>query len=160
MSEWSPLPNAWSDLPNARHIDRVLVSIKNSPAIWGKAGQIIHGEGNFNPDWVQAWSDTGRVILDQVGRTEAKHSAQWAAERAIGPHNQYGVIRAAAWDAILALIAYDDCVHYLELSSDKLLFIADLSGQPAPRLLLSAVRAFEQESKAIQKHLLDRKYPM
>jgi hypothetical protein len=49
----------------------------------------------------------------------------------------------AASDAILALLAYDDCAHYLDLSSDKLEFIADLSEQPAPRLLLPAVRAFE-----------------
>ena len=52
--------------------------------------------------------------------------------------------RDAARDAIMALIAWDDCAHYLAMSSAKLEIWAKLSEKPECLLLLPAVKAFEK----------------
>jgi hypothetical protein len=43
----------------------------------------------------------------------------------------------------MALIAYEECAHYLELTYDQLQMIADLSDLPAPRMLLLLMRVRE-----------------
>jgi hypothetical protein len=45
---------------------------------------------------------------------------------------------------MLALVAYDDCAQYLDMSSDQLKVWAILSENPAAVLLLPAVIAFEK----------------
>jgi hypothetical protein len=48
------------------------------------------------------------------------------------------------YDAVKALIAYDDASKYLDMPSDKLRVWAILSETPAAVLLLPAVIAFER----------------
>jgi hypothetical protein len=48
------------------------------------------------------------------------------------------------YDAVKALIAYDDASKYLEMASDQLHVWAILSETPAAVLLLPAVIAFER----------------
>jgi hypothetical protein len=118
--------NAWSHLPNARHIDRILESVKSHPEIWGAA-------------WNAAWS--------------AALNAAWspATDAALGAAR--GVARDVAWSAAAArgataaLIAYDDASKYLEMPSDHLRIWAILSEDPASVLLLPAVIAFERISE-------------
>jgi hypothetical protein len=52
--------------------------------------------------------------------------------------------RVIGTSAALALVAYDDCAHLLEMSSDRLKTWALLSEQPAAALLLPAVIARER----------------
>jgi hypothetical protein len=59
----------------------------------------------------------------------------------------WDVARSAAFEAILALFAYDDCEQYLSMTSEQLRMWATLTEQPAAVLLLPAVIAFEQIKK-------------
>jgi hypothetical protein len=103
--------NAWEDLPNAKHIDWVLASLKQYPEIWDAA-------------YSAAWGAAYEAAYDaaQSGRASCD----------------------AAYDAILALVAYDDCAHLLDMPSDRLKIWAVLTEQPAAALLLPAVIAHEQ----------------
>jgi hypothetical protein len=141
----------WSHLPNAVHIDRVLASVAAHQAIWDKVYDALPDHGG----WEEHWNDADNATYDRAA--ELEWYATWAEAWDGASQHAKQVGRSAIQDAItddhrwegraaiLALIAYDDCGHYLELSSQQLQFIADLSGHPAPRLLLSAVIAFELE---------------
>ena len=124
--------NAWSDLPNASHIDWVIESVKTHPEIWSAA---YHATRNtaYQPALNTAY-DAVRV----TGREET-----WSA--ALLP------TRSAAWraacDASLALIAYDDCDQYLSMTSEQLRVWALLSERPAAVLLLPMIIVREQIQK-------------
>jgi hypothetical protein len=115
--------SAWSHLPNAHHIDRVLESAKSHPEIWDAA-------------WNAAWS----------AARDAAWSAAWDAARDAALNAAW----SAAWDAAAArgataaLIAYDDASKYIEMPSDHLRVWSILSEDPAAVLLLPAVIAFER----------------
>jgi hypothetical protein len=64
----------------------------------------------------------------------ARYSA-WIAASASGPE--------AIDDSLLALIAYDDCAHLLDLSAEQLLAWSILTEHPASTLLRAAVIARE-----------------
>jgi hypothetical protein len=119
----------WSHLPNAAHIDRVVASVKAHPEAWYAA-------------WDAAWGAAYGAAYDaayDAARSAARNAAYRAAWGAAG-----GVARAAARGAILALIAWDDCAKYLDMTSDRLKVWGALSDDPACILLLPAVIAFEQ----------------
>ena len=60
--------------------------------------------------------------------------------------NAWGlVVRDAAWDAALALVAYDDCEKYLDMTPDALQVWAVLSDDPAAILLLPMVQVMQKE---------------
>jgi hypothetical protein len=137
--------NAWSHLPNAHHIDRVLESLKSHPEIWGEA-------------WV-AFKDATRLAARDEARLAASDAALGAAsDAALGAASDaaLGAVRDvvrdaalyaalyAARSAITALIAYDDSSKYLDMPSDKLRVWAILSEDPAAVLLIPAVIVFEQ----------------
>jgi hypothetical protein len=131
--------SAWSHLPNAHHIDRVIESVKSHPEIWDAI-------------WDEAWvGDSSRVVAWNAIWLAARE-AIWLAARdasydaALGAAR--GVARDGAWDAArdaaIALIAYDDASKYLDMPSDQLRIWAILSEDPAAVLLLPAVVAFER----------------
>ena len=120
---------AWSQLPNAVHIDRVLASIKSHPESW---------IASFNADRNTARM-LARLASDDKGRGEAWYSA-WGASKSAAR----SVAGDAAWNSIAALVAWDDCSQYLSMPSDQLKVWAILSEKPAAILLLPAVIAFEQ----------------
>jgi hypothetical protein len=121
--------NAWSHLPNAGHIDRIIASVKAHPEAWAAA-------------WAAAW-DAARAAARAAAWDAARNAARAAARDAA-----WDAARAAAYnatsDSILALIAYDDAAKYLEMSSDQVKIWAELSEEPAAVLLLPAVIAFEK----------------
>jgi hypothetical protein len=120
---------AWSHLPNAVHIDRVLASVKAHPDVWGAAR---------NAARFAAWADA---------RDAAWYAARYAARSAALNAARYAALNAAryaAWLAIAALIAWDDSAQYLSMTSDQLKMWYHLTERPACLLLLPAVRAFEQ----------------
>jgi hypothetical protein len=119
--------NAWSHLPNAHHIDRVLESEKSHPEIWVEA-------------WDAAW-DAAEVVAWYAARDAARDAAMNAARDAA-----MNAAWVTTWYAA-ALIAYDDASKYLDMPSDQLRAWAILSEDPAAVLLLPAVIAFERISE-------------
>ena len=115
----------WSHLPNARHIDWVLKSLKENPELW-----------------VAAW----------VAARAAARSAAWVAARAAAWDAACDAVwdaawdaaRAAAWDVIAALIAYDDCDQFLNMPYEKLQIWAVLSEDSRASLLLPMVYVREK----------------
>ena len=124
--------SAWSHLPNARHIDWVVESVKTHPELWRMA------YGATRNTAYQLALNTVYDAMRVAGREE-----NWSA--AMLP------TRSAAWraacDANLALIAYDDCDQYLSMSSEELKVWAYLSEKPAAVLLLPMVIVREQLQK-------------
>jgi hypothetical protein len=118
------MTTAWSHLPNAAHIDRIIASVKAHPEVWAEA-------------WDAAWDAAWKAAQG------AAWSAAWKAARNAAGNAAW----AEAWGAIAALIAYDDCAPYLDMSSDQLKVWAILSENPAAVLLLPAVVAFEKISE-------------
>lgn len=102
----------WSHLPNAEHIDWVLQSVKDDPDAWE-----------------EAWDSA----LDAVATVAARAAwdAAWDAARVTELN--------AARGAILALVAYDDCGKYLNMSYEELLLWGKLDPHPACTLLLPYV---------------------
>jgi hypothetical protein len=148
--------NAWSHLPNAHHIDRVIESVKEnleiwveawdafrdmaSNAIWGAAVAAVRDAAS-DAAWGAA-SDAAWGAVRGAASDAARGAASDAARLAI-----WGAVRGAAWGPIAALIAYDDASKYLEMSSGHLRVWAILSEDPAAVLLLPAVVVFERISE-------------
>ena len=122
---------AWAHLPNAAHIDRVIASVKANPEQWLARAVVL-------PDWLPAWSAARGMVLVQVRNAawDAARDASWAVVQAA---------REAAWavarDAIVALIAYDDCAYMLESDPGELAILAAF-GDPRAVLLLPACKVF------------------
>ena len=123
--------NAWSHLPNAAHIDRVLESSKSHPEVWDAARTSARSGA-----WVRARSVSAYDAAYNAAYNAAAYSAAWDAA--------CDAARGAARIAILALIAYDDAAKYLDMSSDQLKVWAILSEDPAAVLLSPAVIAYEK----------------
>ena len=115
----------WSHLPNAGHIDRVLASVKAHPEAWNEARLEA---------WYAAWYAAGYAA------GYAARDAAWDQARDAASSEAWRAVR----DAIIALIAWDDCARYLDMSSDQLKVWAILSEKPACILLLPAVIVFEK----------------
>ena len=125
--------SAWSHLPNAKHIDRVLASVKEHPETW---------DASWDAAWNAAYDAAWNAAYD-AARDAAYDAARDAARRAARDAG-----RSAPWHsargAILALIAYDDCDQYLAMTSEELRAWALLTEHPAAVLLLPMVVVREQ----------------
>jgi hypothetical protein len=134
--------SAWDHLPNAHHIDWVIASVKQHTEIWDKS-------------WHAAWSITesstrftaqiaARIAVQDPSRDSARVAA-YSMTFGLGVE---GIASLEAYysarDAILALIAYNDCAVLLDMSIEQLRMWATLTEQPAAVLLLPAVIAREQ----------------
>ena len=112
--------NKWSNLPNAKHIDWVIQSVKDNPNEWA-------------------------LVMDEAWA--AARDAAWAAARdaALDAASEaaWDAALSAAWTSVLALVAYDDIEHYFLSSHEELRLIYELSQHPAAILLLPAVKARE-----------------
>ena len=117
--------NAWSHLPNAVHIDRVLESSKSHPEVWDAAYDAA----------CDAAYDAACDAAYDADQDAARDAAWYAACDAA---------RNWAPDTILALVAYDDAAKYLDMPSDQLRVWGILSEDPAAVLLLPAVIAYEK----------------
>jgi hypothetical protein len=135
----------WSDLPNAVHIDRVLASLKKHPEIWGAARDAAWDAAHCEScdavrgaAWNAAWSAVRGATLDAAydAILDAAYDAAYDAGRA--------ALHIASRDAILALIAYDDCDQYLSMTSEELRAWALLTEHPTAILLLPMVVVREQ----------------
>ena len=133
----------WSHLLNAKHIDRVLTSVKSQPELWEQV-RALAWDSKWYKVWGQAWHQARDQVWDQ-GReqvwdlTSVPTLQDPAWQRA----------RARARGALLALIAYDDSAKYLDLPLDQLQMLYHLTDHPACILLQPAVFVFEKEKELV-----------
>ena len=140
----------WSHLPNAAHIDAVLASLQAHPQQWANAWNKTYPNDTTvarNAAWDAAldaaWNAARSAVWD-VAR-----NAAWNAARAAAWDAARIAARYAAWYAITALIAYDDCAYLLESAVDELRILAAL-GDPRAVLLVPACLALSMiKEKAI-----------
>ena len=124
------MANAWDHLPNAKHIDRIIQSLKDDPRAWDAAGDAVRDAASD-----AAWDKARYAVRNAAG------DAAWAAVR----NASRDAAGAAAWAAVMALIAWNDCAYLLDTDPDKVRVLA-LLGQPAAILLLPAVTVFQKEA--------------
>jgi hypothetical protein len=121
----------WSNLPNAKYIDQILLSLKINPEMW------IAVRG--------AARDAARVAAWDAATGRAAREEAWVAARDAA----WEEVRYAAWDAakdaILALIAYDRTGSLFNLPPDQVKILAAL-GDQAAILVESAVRSLNKNN--------------
>jgi hypothetical protein len=126
--------SAWSHLPNAVHIDRILTSFRNNPAHW--PGYPRRPEPEQQKAFHQVWHHL--------------MSAGWNESRIETLINDCDSVWGSAWDAIRVLVAYDDSAKYLDLPVDQLQMLYALTEHPACVLLRPAVVVFAMEKELAQ----------
>ena len=134
---------AWAHLPNAAHIDRILASVKKNPEKWSTARGLTADaawDGARQAAWDVARDVARDEVLDAVWHAarravlDATRDAAWdAAGGAAG-----GAARGAARDAILALLAWDDCAYMLGLPEDALKVLRAAGNEQAILLSVAA----------------------
>jgi len=140
----------WAHLPNAKHIDWVIASLKVHPKKW--ATSCLRSMAAWNA--FDAARGVARGVARDAVYTAACDAAYDAACDAAG-QVLYDVARDAAYDAawdaalyavwgtIAALIAYDDCAYMIESEVGELKIIAAF-GDPRAILLLPACIVFNE----------------
>ena len=130
--------NAWSKLPNAKHIDWVLDSSKSNKNIWIQA--VIQARiQTYMKAFLQAYEQAHEQVYNQ-----SRYQA-WKQARIQARIQAYDQAYEQSWDTpfydqvsgvLLALIAYDDCDQYLSMTFDELKTWALVSEKPQAILLL------------------------
>jgi len=130
--------NDWSNLPNARHIDAILLHVRNHPKKWAAA-------------WTAA-RDAARVAAQDAVRDAARATARdaaWGAARATVRVAAQDAVRGAAcvavWDACVALIAWDNAGELMDADMDLMKFLVEVQ-DPRAMLLMPARIAMQEES--------------
>lgn len=132
----------WSVLPNAAHIDAVIASVRQHYNVW----VAMYGV-NRSASWKALYDAAYGAAYSAAYRASwlASRRALYAARNAVG-----GAVMTynGAWNpiqgSILALIAYDDCTKYLDMTAEQLEIWARLSDESAAVLLLPYVRVLER----------------
>ena len=120
--------NAWDHLPNAAAIDEVLESLKKHPKAWGAACDAARGAVRD-----AAWGAARGAAWDAI----------WDATRGAVQGAALDASRAA-WDAIAALIAYDDMGELIKQPLPHLQGLYRLKPHPAFLLFQPASLVFNQ----------------
>ena len=119
------MTTAWANLPNAKHINRILADLKKYPKKWKAA---------HNTAWDAAsraaWVTTYEAVYDT-----AREAAWIAASNAAS---------AAVRDAVFALIVWDDCAYLLDEKPKHVLMLGLLGNEKAI-LLYPASLALQKE---------------
>jgi len=142
-------PTAWADLPNAKHIDRILADLEKNPDKWNAAWNAARTAA-WSAERYAAWDaarDAARNAVNNAAWTAAWDAAWDAARNAARDDAWYDAradARADARDAILALIAYDDCAYLLDEKPEHVQMLA-LLGNERALLLYQACVALQKE---------------
>jgi len=125
---------AWSHLPNAKHIDRILACLRDHPSIFHRqirrnADTLELEISAFTAAWI-AVRDTQQ--LDRIKAWIAVRDAQRMRSRA----------ETVAWDAIAALIAWDHAGDLLKLPVEQVRVLG-LLGNTAAILLYPTILTME-----------------
>ena len=148
----------WSHLPNAKHIDRILDSINSNPAKWRDAARGVAWDAASDAARGVAWDaarDAARGVAWDAARDAARDAAwraalgaawitAWGTPRDAARDAAVGAALDAAVDAILALLAWDECAYLLQEKPEHVLVLAGL-GIESALLLLPACIAMETE---------------
>jgi len=147
----------WDHLPNAKHIDWVLASLKANPKKWAAAYNAANNAA-YNTA-----SDTAYYLVKDAARTvaydaafDAAFDAAYDAARNAARSAARGAVLEAAWDAILALFAYDDCAYMIESEVGELKIIAAFGNQRAILLLPACIVYNEIKSATPSKSYMDK----
>ena len=142
------MTTAWAHLPNAAHIDRVLASLTDTPELWTAARDAAR-DAAWATAHDAAWDvvrDAARLTAHNAARDAARGAAWDAARDAAwdAAHNAAwdaarGATWDAAWDAVAALIAWDDCAVFLDMPPDAVRLVAASGHHPAVLLLPAAI---------------------
>jgi len=119
-------PTAWADLPNAKHIDRILADLKKNPDKWNAVWNTARTDAWY-ASWYAAW---------YAARDDA-WNAVWDATSDAASDATRG--------ASLALIAYDDCAYLLDEKPEHVQMLG-LLGNQAAILLYPACIALQKET--------------
>jgi hypothetical protein len=132
--------SAWSHLPNAKHIDRIIAHVTANPAAW----DAVVRDAAYNAA-VYAVRDAAHNAAVYAVRYAAYNAAWDAAYNAAWVN--MSTARDAAWDAILVLVAWDRAGGLMDSPAEQVKVLAIL-GDQAAILLYPAIRAIEttQES--------------
>ena len=133
--------SSWADLPNAKHIDRILADLKKNPDAW-----IVAGAARCAAWDEVAWDAVMNVCAraaEKEAFLSATHCAAWdtALPTDRSTRNEVG---AGVRSAILALIVFDDCAYLLDEKPEDVLMLA-LLGIHAAVLLYPACVALQKE---------------
>lgn len=137
--------SAWAYLPNAPHIDRVLKHMTENPARWDAAWDAAWNAA-WNAAWETAWEAAWETAWN-ANRGDAWNAA-WEAARNTAEDAARDAARNASWGAVsalVALVAWDDCAHLLDLTPEAVKGIVRISNSKAAVLLLPAVIALHLE---------------
>ncbi len=123
--------NSWDDLPNAKHIDRIVRSMNMDPVVW-------------NDVWPKVecliTSDIGDNAWAEASRQEFVEIRNYIYQFAPDP----GWLGAEY--SVLALCAWDGCAYMLDSDPDELTVLAKL-GDHRAIMLLPACIAFAKEKE-------------
>jgi len=128
---------AWAHLPNAKHIDWAIDSVKEHREKWKATRTAAYGAA-IVAEWSAA-RDTARGSAWDAARGSAWDAAFDAAFDAVA----WSVAWNATFDVTAALIAWDDCAYMIESEVDEMKILAKL-GDPRAVLLLPACIVFNQ----------------
>ena len=126
----------WSHLPNAKHIDWVLDTLKKNPDVWNaatdaawRAAWDVSRAAAWNDVWCAARAAANAATLDSA--LGAALDAKYAALDAVVDAALDAKYAAwTEWDAVAALIAWDDSSKLLDMSVEEVTRIAwDDSGK-------------------------------
>ena len=146
--------NIWSKLPNAKHIDWVLESLKSNTDIWIEACNQAYDQA-----WFQAYNQDYSTVYNQAfdevwnkGRIQTYD--QTIDQVWIKASNQVWV---ESWNqtsnhitgVLLALVAHDDCDQYLCMSYSELKTWILVSEKSPAILLLPMVYVKEQTNECL-----------
>ncbi len=109
---------AWAHLPNAAHIDRVIASAHVDVSAWNEA-IMQNAKLDIDNAWCDnnydAWKKGRAIVKEKLGEDE--FTKLLTLDRDLDKRHTLG-------DAIIALVAYDDCAYMLDSDPDELKIIA------------------------------------
>jgi hypothetical protein len=124
---------AWSHLPNAVHINQVLATLLAYPDRIGVLPEKV------NPAIDAVWDNIYERSRDDIWNAVKKEALRNSAGDVV-----WGSQWNAARQAILTLVAYDQCARYLTMTADQLRVWGTLSDDPAAILLVPYVTFLEE----------------
>ena len=143
----------WRNLPNARHIDAIMLHMLNHPkkwaAAWGAARGAARGAA-WGAARGAAW-DAARDAARGAARGATRNAAWGARVATRGAATVaaraavWDAARDAAWGAYLALIAWDDAGELLDADMDLMKFLVEVQ-DPRAVLLMPARIAMQEDA--------------
>lgn len=129
----------WSHLPNSHYIDWVIDSVKKDTQLWAKASLA-------KADLVDLMIEAAMTAMIDIAQNGTRYEA-WAALTNVGLTSDR--IDGHGNEPSIALVAYDDCEQYINMSYEKLLVYAELSEKPQAILLLPMVYVREKLNESM-----------